>query len=294
MRKPLVSIALPVFNAATLLELSVRSLLNQTWQNWELFILDDGSTDGAVGRLTCLADPRIIVLQDGVNRGLSSRLNQAVSLARGNYFARMDHDDICHPLRLARQVNFLDAHPEVDLLATQCVTIDANDRLLGSLPLAVNHSEICARPWQGFFMPHPTWMGRIEWFRRYLYLEPAPYCCEDQELLLRTYKSSCFSVLPESLLAYRKRHHTPLSKLWRTRLSLCAEQISHFSNSRDSFFVFMCILATVARICCDGLFEFIYRMKLPGLNSLTSPLPSDEISVWDALIHDLKRSQCED
>ena len=290
MRKPLVSIALPVFNAASLLELSVRSLLNQTWQNWELFILDDGSTDGAVGRLSCLDDPRIIVFQDGVNKGLSARLNQAVLLARGNYFARMDHDDICHPMRLERQVNFLEFHPEVDLLATQCVTIDDHDRLLGGLPLVVKHSEICARPWQGFFMPHPTWLGRIEWFRLNPYLEPAPYCCEDQELLLRTYKTSCFSVLPESLLAYRVRKHTPLIKLMRTRFSLCAEQSRYFLHANQPLFLFMSFVATATRVSIDGLREFSYRMKLPSLNPLNYYLPSDEISSWNSLIHELKRS----
>lgn len=143
-----------------------------------------------------LADSRIIILQDGLNKGLAVRLNQAISLSKGNYFARMDHDDVFHPARLAMQVDFLDTHPEDDLLATHCVTIDEYDRLIGSLPLAVQHSTICARPWQGFFMPHPTWMGRTEWFRRNPYAEPAPYCCEDQELLLRTYKSCCFAVLP--------------------------------------------------------------------------------------------------
>jgi len=288
MLPPLVTIVLPVFNAGSLLELSVRSLLNQACQDWELLIIDDGSTDESVTRLTCLADPRIIVLQDGLNKGLSFRLNQGVSMARGYYFARMDHDDVCHPARLARQVEFLDAHPEVDLLATKCVTIDESDQLIGSLPLAVQHSSICAHPWKGFLMPHPTWMGRTEWFRRHPYAVPAPYCCEDQELLLRTYSTSSFRVLPEALLAYRKRRHTSLRKLWRTRLSFCAEQVKYFSRDHDYLLIIKSIFATVGRLSLDFLRELNYQIKLPALNPLGCMLPADECSSWNTLIFNLK------
>lgn len=258
--KPLVTVALSVFNGGPVLELSVRSVLDQSWSNWELLILDDGSTDGAIDRLPCLSDPRIQVVRDGLNKGLSARLNQAVSLARGKYFARMDHDDLCHPERFARQVEFLEKHPEVDLLATQCATMDEAGKPNGALPYATNHEEICARPWLGFPMHHPTWMGRVEWFRKHPYQDPGPYCCEDQELLLRAYRSSRYHTLPAQLLTYRLRTHTAWRKLWRTRKALFAVQARYFRCQKTMGVIALAFVATVLRVAKDAAREVRYRL----------------------------------
>lgn len=253
--KPLITVALPVFNGGKLLELSVRSIIAQTWENWELLILDDGSKDGAVDGLPFLSDSRIIVVRDGFNRGLSARLNQAVTMARGTYFARMDHDDVCHPERLRKQVEYLEENPDVDLLAAQCIAIDEQDTLVGMLPAVRLHEEICVCPWKGFYMPHPTWMGRITWFRNFRYQEPAPYCCEDQELLLRAYKHSRFYVLPEYLLAYRVRIHPSWKKQLRTRLAFLKVQTNIFLHSYEWKNAFLSLSIAAARIIFDAWHE---------------------------------------
>jgi glycosyltransferase involved in cell wall biosynthesis len=185
--EPMVTVGLAVFNGGKFLEYAVLSILNQSWAHWELLLLDDGSTDKAIDRLSILADPRIIVIRDGQNRGHSYRLNQAVGMAKGKYFARMDQDDICHPKRLELQATFLELQPEIDLLATRCLKIDQKEKIIGTLPSAIRHADICRQPWRGIYMAHPSWMGRTEWFRRNAYQDPAPYCCEDQELLLRAH-----------------------------------------------------------------------------------------------------------
>ena len=104
--EPRVTVALAVLNGGEALKHAICSVINQSWPHWELLLLDDGSTDEAIGRLPFLYDPRIVVIRDGQNLGLSSRLNQAIDIAKGEYVARMDHDDICHPERFARQVAF--------------------------------------------------------------------------------------------------------------------------------------------------------------------------------------------
>ncbi|PSB51390.1 glycosyltransferase family 2 protein, partial [Chroococcidiopsis cubana CCALA 043] len=92
--KPLVSIGMPVFNCEQVLTSAVNSIVNQTYQNWELILIDDGSKDKTLEVANSFSDPRIKVISDGLNLKLPRRLNQAISLSKGKYFARMDGDDI--------------------------------------------------------------------------------------------------------------------------------------------------------------------------------------------------------
>ncbi len=284
------TVALAVLNGGAVLEHAVRSVLNQSWPHWELLLLDDGSTDGAIEHLPFLNDPRIIVVRDGQNRGLASRLNQAVDMAKGKYFARMDHDDLCHPERFARQIAFLVEHPEVDLLATSCITMDECERLIGALPSAVNHADICRRPWKGFYMAHPSWMGRTEWFRRNVYQNPAPYCCEDQELLLRAHYFSCYHTLPEYLLVYRIRTHTAWKKQFRTRVAMGNMKIRHFLDREELVNALLSGLMELARIGYDGWNEIRHRLSLPTKVGQGSIPTLEERQEWELLITAIKAS----
>lgn len=285
--KPMVTVALAVLNGGKVLEKAVCSVLNQSWPHWELLLLDDGSTDGAIDRLPFLTDPRIVVIRDGQNLGLATRLNQAVAMAKGKYFARMDHDDLCHPERFALQIAFLDGHPEVDLLATKCLSIDEQDRLVGMLPSAICHADICRRPWQGFYMAHPSWMGRTEWFRHNAYQDPAPYRCEDQELLLRAHYLSCYHTLPERLLAYRIRSHTPWRKQFRTRLAMGKMKAKHFIERGLLVNVFLSCLIEFVRICRDGLNTFLHMPSFPTKVGEVSIPTLEDRQNWERLIAEL-------
>lgn len=215
MSSPVVSCGLPFYNAASTLASAIHSIINQDFADWELILVDDGSTDGSVEIARSFADPRIRVLSDGQRRGISARLNQAIDAARGRYFCRMDGDDLAFRRRFSAQVAALDADPELSLVATNVVIFHPPDRVLGVLPVAVTHEAICARPFMGFYMPHPTWMGRIEWFRAGRYDSRADGA-EDQHLLFRTHRRSRFACLPEPLLAYRE-YARDLNKLWKRR-----------------------------------------------------------------------------
>lgn len=199
---PLVSVIMSFHNARDTLVRSIRSLLWQTYPNWELILLDDGSTDGSTKASKLIKDPRIQLYGDSVCRGLPARLNQGVLLAKGQYIARMDADDIAFPERFARQVAYLQNHPDVDLLATSALLVNEEGRPKGLLVAGLSHDEICRRPWLGFPMPHPTWMGRAEWFRQNPYDDLARKA-QDQALLLQTYAKSQFASLPDILLGYR-------------------------------------------------------------------------------------------
>jgi len=162
--QPVVTVALPVYNGASTLAIAIRSILNQSFGNWELIILNDASTDDSLRVMRSFDDPRIRLVEGDTNIGLSARLNMAVNMAKGIYFARMDQDDISLPLRLEKQLDYLHMHPEVDLLASNYAVFNDNLEWLGKLSVAQQHDEICRKPWSGFYMPHPTWMGKLEWF----------------------------------------------------------------------------------------------------------------------------------
>jgi glycosyltransferase involved in cell wall biosynthesis len=250
---PLVTVAMPVFNAGRYLRPAVVSIIRQTFTDWELLIIDDGSSDSAVDDILDLDDARIRILRNGSNRGIAARLNEAIDLARGRYFARMDSDDISYPERLASQLAVLEQNSALDIVAVRCVAIDADNELVGALPYALAHENICARPWLGFHFAHPTWLGKIEWFRRHRYASPAPYFCEDQELLLRSYRASRFATVPEIMFAYRVRTRINWVKSVKTRNTLLQVQLNHFIQTRQFYFGMLAMAGFVARVAMDSL-----------------------------------------
>jgi len=190
-------------NAAATIGSALRSLRLQAYGDWELLLLDDGSSDDGVDRARCFADARIRIVSDGRRLGLAARLNQAIDLARGRFLARMDADDVAYPERLERQFAFLQANPEIDLLGSGMMVFADDGRPVGLYPVLETHAEICRRPYSGFYLAHPTWMGRTQWFRRWRY-DPTCRRAQDQDLLLRSYAHSKFAVLPEPLAGYRQ------------------------------------------------------------------------------------------
>lgn len=280
---PLLTVAMPIYNAGKYLRLATLSIIQQSFSNWELLIVDDGSTDNALSEIADIADPRIIILKDGKNKGLAARLNECIDLARGRYFARMDQDDVSYPERFKQQLGFLNKNPEIDLLAVRAVTIDENDEVTGLFPSALTHAEICAKPWRGFYLPHPTWMGRVEWFRRHRYTIPGPYFCEDQELLLRSYSVSKFAVLDEVLFAYRIRSSVNWTKLAKTRAAVFAAQRQHFSHANRRDFVFLAAATYVAKLSMDVLKRARNAVLQPARRVFDDAL----VSTWRATRNDL-------
>ena len=203
MQQPLISIGMSVYNGEKTLLSTIRSLQNQTHEHWELILMDDGSTDQTARVARNIDDWRIRVYSDGRNRKLPTRLNQCVALSRGEYFARMDCGDLAYPERLAKQVAYLETHPGIDLLASRIVIFAEGGRVIGTYTFKQTHREITSRPTSGFYFPHPTWMAKTDWFRKHPY-RVGMNKSQDQELLLRTYRTSCFACLPHILLGYQK------------------------------------------------------------------------------------------
>lgn len=201
------AVGMSVFNAESTVAGAIGSVQAQTHADWRLLVLDDGSTDATAAVVQGLADndDRIELIHRASHRGLPQRLNELLDLTTDKFFARMDADDICHPERFARQLEFMDRNPDVDLVGSSMLILDRAGRPRGLRPAPAAHDDICARPYSGFPLYHPTWLGHRLWFKRFGYAAYATRC-EDQELLLRAHRVSRFANLPEHLVGYREDH----------------------------------------------------------------------------------------
>ena len=202
-RPPVVSVIMSMRNGAPTVRAAIRSVVMQTFREWELIAIDNGSSDQTSAIVEEFRDERIRLVRESSTSGLATRLNQAVALSRGEFIARMDADDVCFPERLARQVAHLRQNPQLDLVGCGVVMFNSRGDLIGELPMSLEHRDIVAKPFVGFWFPHPTWCGRAGWFRSNPYDSRLQYA-EDQDLLLRSFRHSRWGGLDEVLLAYRQ------------------------------------------------------------------------------------------
>ena len=284
---PAVTVAMPAWNAAATVQCSVRSIIGQTFSDWELIIVDDGSDDGTAEQIGAIGDPRIILLRDGARRGLAARLNQIIERARGKYIARMDADDVAFPRRLELQVEHLERNRTVDLLGTRALAIESDGRPIGLLPFRQHHAAICRRPWLGFYLPHPTWMGRLAWFRQYGYRIPEVHRAEDQDLLLRSYAKSRFECLAEVLLGYRLSPST-LRRTLTVRYSVARAQArAHLGDRRPGFAVLGAGAALAKGLVDIALVAAGKKLRTArGLEPANPPLLEEWGQLWRSL-HEL-------
>lgn len=279
---PLVSIALPVYQAEKTLGRAIRSIIYQTYLNWELLVIDDGSTDNSPSIARSFTDSRIKVFSDGKRKGISSRLNQAVELSNGKYFGRMDADDVSFPERLQRQVEFLEEHPCVDLLGTGILLYSGQGVVKGIMPVKQRHEDICKRPWWGFYLPHPTWLGKREWFSKYKY-RPEADKAEDQDLLFRSFTESRFACLPQVLLGYREEPRR-LKKMFVRRYVFFRSIFFTAISNRQYLIAIKLLLLQPAKLMgdCANITMGFERLRNPIL-SAPMPLVKYWRIVWETV-----------
>lgn len=184
---PKVTVLMPVYNAERHLRDAIDSILAQSFTDFELLIINDGSTDGSVEIIESFSDPRIRLVHNDRNLGLVLTLNKGIDLARGNYVARMDSDDISLPNRLEQQVALLDADSSLSVVAVKVALIDELGREIGSWSsdkYGTETHEICRHLPLVCCIAHPSIMARKNVLSSYRY-DPAWKNIEDYNLWLR-------------------------------------------------------------------------------------------------------------
>lgn len=280
--EPLISVAMPVFNSANTLKAAINSIILQTYDNWELLLIDDGSNDASIAVAKEFHDLRICLFADGQHRGLSARLNEAIDLAKGSFIARMDSDDISFPERFDSQVRYLREHPDIDILGTGAVVFDDSGSITGRFPFRISHSEICRRPWNGFYLPHPTWMGRINWFRQFRYGGSEVFRAEDQDMLLRSCNLSRFGCMDNVLFGYRQ-NKLPIKSVLAGRLSLTKSIIREALRQKQYHWLPLAIVGQTSK----GMFEWMIcalKLEKPMLKHRALPIADEELTIkWQKI-----------
>lgn len=197
-----VSVLMPVYNVQDHVSEAVDSILNQTFKDFEFIIIDDASTDSTFEIINSYKDERIVLLKNETNIGLAASLNKGIKIAKGEYIARMDGDDISMPKRLEKQVDYLDKHPEVGVLGTYI-------KLFGSVSTINKYflKDIECKLQLLFGVPfaHPTVVFRKVIFTssNLYYDESLHQYGEDYDLWFKLSKFTNFANLPSILLKYR-------------------------------------------------------------------------------------------
>ena len=160
-KQPRVSVLMPVYNAEAFVGRAIDSVRAQTLEDWELVVVDDGSSDASASVIAarCAIDSRI-QLHRQANRGIGGAMNQALALARAPWVAILDSDDLMYPARLARQLSFLESHPEITAVGSQFHTIDLNDTITGLDRHPVDSTDATEFMYGYFSLHHPTITAR--------------------------------------------------------------------------------------------------------------------------------------
>lgn len=212
-----ISIGIPVYNAEPYLADAIRSVFAQSYSDWELIIIDDGSTDQSLDIAMSIDDPRVRVISDGRNMRLPYRLNQIVRESRYEYVARMDADDLMSPFRLEKQFAILADNSHIDLVSTGVCSITNNNVPVGTRSYHHESSLTLADMIAGRSgIVHASVMAKKDWFLRNPYDE-TQRLTEDYELWLRAFLRDDFNVfvMRQPYYYYREDNNVTADKMLR-------------------------------------------------------------------------------
>jgi glycosyltransferase involved in cell wall biosynthesis len=251
---PLITVLLSTYNAESYIREAVESVLNQTFQDFEFIIFEDCSQDCTLEILKSYNDPRIKLIINEENQGLTKNLIQGMASARGEFIARMDADDICMPNRFERQLEYFRDHPDVSVLGS-AVTFFKDDGTEVTCFQPEAHDEIMVALFLSFTLLHPSVMMRKTALDKYnLTYDPFFRYSQDHDLWTRAIRNIRVANVPEPLIWMRhhnekisirnKNQQEDLSNIIRKR-QLDELQISYSEQELASF-----------NIACGMLIDF--------------------------------------
>ena len=275
MSDKLVSVIIPVYNVEKFVEQAIVSIIKQTYKNLEIIVIDDGSSDATYQIVANLAtqDPRIKLYKNERNLKIVKTLNRALSLAQGEYIARMDGDDISVLDRIEKQVAFLESNPDYDLVGCSLISIDENGMEIARYVWFSNQELLIKLIKYRSLVAHPTWVARKSIYTKldgYRELSGA----EDYDFLLRMTSAKlkytnldtyfgCFVRLDRSgntvnsLGLRQRKRHDYIYKLFVERQKAGVDSFSEESLKQ----------ATVTNIFWGKLYHFSVRFKYKAIEA---------------------------
>lgn len=189
-KNPLISVLLPFYNEPiSFAKQAIDSIIKQTYSNLEIILLLDNPQNTELINLIQdykKQDKRVFVHINSSNKGLPETLNTGIHIAKGEYIARMDGDDISAPIRFEKQLKFLLEHPLVDLVGSNAYAINEDGEIIGEYhKLSSDFSQKIMLRYIAINLIHPTWIGKSELFRKCLYRNFTH--CEDYDFMMRAY-----------------------------------------------------------------------------------------------------------
>lgn len=229
-----VSVVVPLFNARDVITETIQSVLSQTWQDFEILVIDDGSSDGS-GELLKDLDSRLYYIRQA-NAGVAAARNRGIALATGEAVALLDHDDLWHPAKLERQVAVLQERPEVGMVVTDVAHIDRAGRPLAIPGRSYNPAEPFARLFVQGYVPTPSAaMIRKSVFEAVGGFDEAfgSAGMDDHELWPRIAAHCLIAGIPEPLTLHRNREIKPPQIALEHRPLLIARLKARFGSDRE-------------------------------------------------------------
>jgi len=205
---PVVSVIMSVYDNESTLPEAIESIVNQSFDDWEYLIVNDGSKDGSSQLLESFAnkDQRIRVIRNPENKGLPYSLNLAWRQSKGRYIARMDADDCSFPERLAVQVEFLEANPDVDVLGSNAILESDSGQLLGTTSMPLSPEQIREKIVRLNPLIHPSVMMRRDFLAKMGGYNNKLRKKQDYDLWLRSVEQARFVNIEKPLIKYRVKH----------------------------------------------------------------------------------------
>lgn len=209
---PVVTVTTCVYNGARYVRSAVDSILNQTLSDFELVVVDDGSTDETPDILACYDDPRIRLLRNHKTIGLTRSLNRAWQAGTAPYIANLDADDNACPQRLERQVTYLEYHPGVGLVGSDNEEIDEEGNYIRIQRYFSDHERLCAKLITHCTVNHSSLMYRRSLMEELGGYDETFYFAQDFDLQWRLSRLARFECLPEVLIQYRSGYDNSITK----------------------------------------------------------------------------------
>lgn len=266
MKEPLVSVIMSAYNCEKYIAKSLGSTLNQTYNNVEILLIDDNSTDNTINEIEKVIQGKknIKFIKNSENLGLTKNLNKLISMAKGEYIARMDADDISDSTRIAKQVQYLIANPEISIVGSYGKYINDEDEIEEEKIMPIDNAEIIKIMPKVNPIIHPSVMYRKDEIIKIGMYDEKYLKVQDYDLWFRAMSSDLkFHNIPEPLILLRRDKNYNKRKSKKYRFVDLKVRINGYKTNKFNIKKYVYLIIPIALIILPSQFvdKYFYKLK---------------------------------